>query len=118
MNRRSFLTALAAPLIAKPTLEEIERLTWKRRFFPGYSPLSVDDLAAKYMRPAMEALAEKIEADLLALPIYKLIAAHALPILEANLFSARMVNRAFEASRPMRGDSVQYRIPSRLLRSR
>jgi hypothetical protein len=38
MDRRSFLAALAAPLIAKPTLEEIERLGGRRRFFPGWSP--------------------------------------------------------------------------------
>lgn len=49
MDRRSFLAALfAAPLIARPTLEEIERLTWRRRYWPGWSPSMMDTL---YGRP-------------------------------------------------------------------
>jgi hypothetical protein len=36
MNRRSFLAVLAAPLIAQPTLEEIERLAWRRRLYPAW----------------------------------------------------------------------------------
>ena len=40
ISRRSFLGALAAsaaaaPLVALPTLEEIERLAWRRRFWSG-----------------------------------------------------------------------------------
>jgi hypothetical protein len=40
LTRRNFLGALAAPLLVRPTLEEIERLTWRRKYFAGWSPLA------------------------------------------------------------------------------
>lgn len=101
MNRRAFLTRLlagaAAPLIAKPTWEEIERLTWKRRFFPGYSPH------------------ELLPADLMA--------QRALEMLEYNLRFAKLVHRDYQAEfqaqcrrAPRIGESIHVRKPQRFVR--
>ena len=62
MNRRSFL---AAPLIVRPSLEDIERLTWRRRFFPGYTPPFPDPQFDAMIRAAVEHMAELFDAYLL-----------------------------------------------------
>lgn len=64
VNRRSFLAALAAPLIVRPTLEDIERLTWRRRMFPGYSPVDMRVMHA-YIQRAVEVLANAWDQQML-----------------------------------------------------
>lgn len=56
VNRRSFLSLLAVPLIVRPSIEDIERLTWRRRLFPGYSVPDTSVMEG-YVRRAAEALA-------------------------------------------------------------
>src|SRR5213593_1153247 len=55
-----------------------------------------------------------ITSENLALAIVKYVAARALPVLEPNLFMARLVNRDFEATLAQAGDTVNVPVAPRM----
>lgn len=67
MNRRRFFASLlagvAAPLIARPTLEEIERLSWRRQFFPAWGRCPPRILTPEFItRETLEVLEAQLQA--------------------------------------------------------
>ena len=98
VKRRSFLAALAAPLIAAPTLEEIERLTWRRRYWNG---CSFEDVYEFVGREALKALEMK--------RVYARVAA----IANQLDSSARLNYERYFEPRGRIGDTINVRRPLR-----